>query len=493
MGKSVALGVVTMVVSFSMYEGYIDCYNDVDVNREGILGKNVTLRCRTSRLCDDVRWEMLRENNTVDPHTEEQILVDRYTSVLSIFGIGFHQDGLYRCWCYIGSKVTKICFITLEMICQATVRLGGRTIFYNSTSPIHYVNVTVGERIKIKCPEGGRSESDCWKVRRKESGEFTYKFSVLSKHDFCHIECRLGSEHEDSCIVNLTLNVAILETSTQVLTTSTVASTISSRSPANENPLIVTSTTTNITPAPTRVATVLASDRSISATVHTIVQQTGKDNAVLDKSGSFPVMLFIGIPIVVVVGILFIICFLMYFLRSKSTSRQKKTQDVGNESPDTNIPIGPTYATINKSSPGGDEDSAGRGIPCTDDAYDEVRRDVKKEPTQQDNAVKAETSITKDYYSVVNTSNTKLESTDSGSKSNSALYTEVDKEVKQAGTNVGASSPESSGCNPNVPDVPSDPSYDVLEQPESSEYDAVGVVSTSSALYAVVEKERKKE
>ncbi|KAJ8031699.1 hypothetical protein HOLleu_24974 [Holothuria leucospilota] len=127
MGKRAVLGVVTMVVSFSMYEGYIDCYNDVDVNREGILGKNVTLRCHTSWLCDNVRWKMVREDNTLDTLSEEQVLVDNYTSYLSISGVGFHQDGRYRCWCYVGATVKKICFITLKRICQATVRLSGRT------------------------------------------------------------------------------------------------------------------------------------------------------------------------------------------------------------------------------------------------------------------------------------------------------------------------------------------------------------------------------
>ncbi|KAJ8031694.1 hypothetical protein HOLleu_24965 [Holothuria leucospilota] len=323
---------------------------------------------------------------------------------------------------------------------------------------------------------------------------------VLPEHDSCHIVCRLSSEDGSSCSVNFTLNVIVLEKSTQSSTTSHPS--------VNGNALTVTPISNNPPAQPTIVnisaqpsvkqstSTIIPNDRSTSATAHTtipVVQQTEEDNKDPEKSGSFPVMLFIGIPIVVLVGTLFIICFFMYFSRSKSTSRQKKTQNLGNESPDTKIPIGPTYATINKSSPGGDEDSAERGIPCIDDAYDEVGRDVKREPTQQDNSVKAEPSITKDYYSVVNTSNTKMESTDSGSKSDSALYTEVNKDVKQAGTNVDASSPESSASNPNVPEVPSDPPYDVLEQPESSEYDAVGVVSTSSALYAVVEKERKKE
>ncbi|KAJ8031697.1 hypothetical protein HOLleu_24969 [Holothuria leucospilota] len=507
MGKSVVLGVVTMVISFSMCEGYIACYDDdFDVNREGILGKNVTFRCYTSLVCDEVRWDLLLVNKTAVSPSGEQVQVGYNTSYLSIFGIGFHHEGLFRCWCYASSSVKSICSFTLKTICQATVRLNGRTIVYNSSlSNSHSLDVTAGETISIACSKGATMvKRNCSSDLLPASDEPTYQFEVLQEHNLCVIKCRLRSGDGDSCNVRFTVNVIRRETPPEPSTTPRRVSTVPFH-PSVDGTVLTTTSKSNIFTVPTTVvsalnkpssnlSTSIPNGRSISAhTTMPDVKQTKKDNAVPNKSGSFPVMLSIGIPIAVLVGILFIICFFVYFSRSKSTSRRKKKQNLGNESPDTNIPIGPTYATINKSSPGGDEDSAERGIPCTDDAYDEVGRDVKREPTQQDNAVKAETSVTKDYYSVVNTSNTKLESTDSGSKSESALYTEVNKEVKQAGKNVGALSPESSGCNPNVPDVSSDPPYDVSEQPESSEYDAVGVVSTSSALYAVVEKERKKE
>ncbi|KAJ8031693.1 hypothetical protein HOLleu_24964 [Holothuria leucospilota] len=126
MGKSSLLCLLAMtVVSFSVYGSCSDCSPGFDHNVEGILGRNVNLTCNMKYQCDSFRWDKPEQRGVISL-SGESVQVGPSKSYVPISGIGFDDDGSYRCFCYTNGVNIGMCEVYLKTICQATVTLSGR-------------------------------------------------------------------------------------------------------------------------------------------------------------------------------------------------------------------------------------------------------------------------------------------------------------------------------------------------------------------------------
>lgn len=133
MGKNTLLCLVTIYISLYLHKHCIACFNGLNDNIEGVLGRNVTLSCNTSWQCNEIRWYRPGREYPV-PISGDQQQVGYNSSYLRIPRVGFHDDGFYQCGCYItGSTANVICSVTLKTICQATILLSRGTNVSNMT------------------------------------------------------------------------------------------------------------------------------------------------------------------------------------------------------------------------------------------------------------------------------------------------------------------------------------------------------------------------
>ncbi|KAJ8031486.1 hypothetical protein HOLleu_24692 [Holothuria leucospilota] len=428
------------VIAYLCVLGSYSCSTGSNGTVQGILGEGTSLSCMSSS-CGPMHWRndsMGGMSPFIKPDIRTLLRSFGHSHILHIFKMSAYDVGSYSCWCNENNDAARhICSDSLELICQAKVVVNKASKLHNSSrtdsSPKVTINASVTDRIRLKCPEGAVPNTDCYNVLIRETAQFTYKFKVLPEHHGCIITCQVKKKTNVVCSIKFTLNVSRNEISTH---SSTASTTLLTASPP-------------------------------------------------DKPATFSVIIGVGIFVFIVVVVTFVVSFYIFSLSSKSRTHNV---NVVNPPTDANIPIGPTYATVNKPSNvflKGNDRLIEPEVLSTDGFYSEVGGAEREESTthQQPNSRKAETSITNDYYSEVNKSDVKLKKMENGKQTDSTLYFEVNKEEKQPRQNECTSSQQSSTDDPSVSDVPI---YHILEEPERSDKDIEGNVSTSQDLYAVV-------
>ncbi|KAJ8031480.1 hypothetical protein HOLleu_24684 [Holothuria leucospilota] len=486
MEKFNALSKVMILVCFSVNESFSACYNEHNDFVEGFLGRNVTLRCRQPVSCKSIHW-MNHTGTFISSHDTSHTSISRRgrTSFLHIYGMILDDAGPYKCWCYkqLGASGDAFCSVNLSGICQATVRLHRVNFLYNgssiSPSSSQAVSVTAEDIIKVMCSEGASPETNCHRVKEKDpSARFTYNFKVLPEHHSCYIACIERGRVGNVCTVNITLHVSMRETTTPFSTLSTTPSTECTKFVEKT---VHTSTSPGFNP---------------SLGFVTILQCPSENESeiVTDKPGTFPVIILVGVLIFILLAVAFVVWLWILLSKSKSNSRSKKTINSVSLSSDARIPIGPIYASVNKSSQApktedGESVTTYRKASSVEDFYSEVNSAGKESSaTQQANTARAESSITNDCHSVVDTSNATMRSVKNVNESDNIVYSEVIKRDKQSRKNKYPSSSQSSVCDPIV----SHPNQG-LEQPTLSDNNTVCDISSPQALYAVVGRDKGKK
>ncbi|KAJ8031704.1 hypothetical protein HOLleu_24980 [Holothuria leucospilota] len=231
MGKVMLLNWVAFIICLSVRESCSACVEGMDEIVEGVLGDNANISCKASSLCNHILWHRKYNRSTMDSSQE----TTNQTSSHGLQIASFHtfspltsdDFGVHSCWCYNNgqkSDSSPVCTVTLTPICQSKVKINGKTTLYNSSkkssSLPKFLDVTEGDKVKVKCPEYANASTNCRKVKdvsRKDGSHYDYKLTTSLRHNLCSIVCNLKHKNRQIC-VNITLHVSKLTKTTQTPT-----------------------------------------------------------------------------------------------------------------------------------------------------------------------------------------------------------------------------------------------------------------------------------
>ncbi|KAJ8031703.1 hypothetical protein HOLleu_24979 [Holothuria leucospilota] len=322
---------------------------------------------------------------------------------------------------------------------------------YTSSSTSQVLVAKEGDKLEVKCSKEGVLNTDCTNLSQEES---SCNFTVLSEHHLCFIVCNMLVDNGLFCSVNITLHISKFVTCTKTLN------------------------------VPNEVSTLYRTD-NIAQTGEQNMTVTKASGSVTNMPGQFPVFIFATTLVVCVMICTLIACFYVS-KRCKSTSLPHiySQTNSSNTNVDSNSlqAIGPTCKSVIKSPEGQvirqetfvtqhESDEEGFYHDINDD------NDVNKK-NYQACSTQVGTFIVEDFYSEVkNTEDMNIVVTcDTPSKrSNEKDKVNFNKESFVLNTQDEFESVWRNRLN------------EVVEQPQTLEYETIPADFSSPEFYAILE------